>query len=92
MNDDCREGAVRDVVEDGREEVDCEEDHDSSDDTGEWSADTGLGLDGCAGERSSGWVPTEEGSDDVGDADRDHFLGRVDGVVVDAAERLGDCL
>lgn len=86
MDNNCREGAVRDVVEDGREKIDCEEDDNSGDDTGEWGADTGLGLDGCARERSGGWVPAEEGSEDVGDTDCDHFLRWVDGVVIDATE------
>lgn len=92
VDDNCREGAVRDVVEDGCKEVDCEENDDPGNDTSEWGTDTSLGLDSCARERSSGWVSTEEGADDVGDTDCNHFLRRVDGVIVDATERLGNCL
>ena len=44
----------------------------------------------CSAEGSGGRIRSQEGAKDIGDANGNHLLRRVDRVVVDAAERLGD--
>lgn len=88
MDDDSREGRIRDVVEDGGEEVECKENHDACDDSCKRGANAAFGLDGSAGEGAGSGVSAEEGAKDIGHSHCNHFLGGVDGVVVDSTERL----
>lgn len=90
MDDDTSKACVRDVEEDSSKGVESKQDDNCSDDTSEGSSDTSLGLDGSSGERSSGGVSSEEGTEKVADTNRDEFLRGVDNIVVDTAERLGD--
>lgn len=90
VDDDSGESCVGNVEEDSSQSVESQQHNNSSNDTSEGSADTSLCLDGSSGEGSSGGVGTEEGTEQVGDTNGDELLRRVDDVVVDTAEGLGD--
>ena len=90
VDDHGREGAVGDVEKDGGESIEGEQDEYGGEDTRERGADPGFGLDGGSGEGAGSRVAAEERTEEVGEANGDKFLGRVDDVVVDATERLGD--
>ena len=90
MDDHGREGRVGDEEEDRGQGVESQQDDDGCEDTGERCPHASLGLDGCAGEAAGGRVSAEEGTEEVGEAESDQFLGWVDDVVVDATEGLGD--
>ena len=81
-------GRVRDIKEDGRQSVDGQENHDGGKQASQGSPNAGFGFDRSAGERPSGGIGAEERTKQIGHADGYHFLGRINGVVVDAAERL----
>ena len=86
MDNDGGEGGVWDIVENGRQSIDGQQNHDSGDNTGEGSAHTGLRLNSGTTERACSGVSTKEGAQHVGNTDGHHFLGWVDGVVVDTTE------
>jgi hypothetical protein len=90
MDDDTSKTCVGNVEEDSSKGIESKQDDNSSDDTSEGSSDTSLGLDGSSGERSSGGVGSKEGTEKVANTNGDEFLGGVDNIVVDTAERLGD--
>ena len=90
VDDDGRQGGARDVKKHGGEGVDGQEHDEGGDDAGEGGADAGLGFDGGAGEGAGGGIGAQERPQQVRHADGDHLLRGVDGVVVDAAKRLGD--
>lgn len=90
VDNDGGESRVGNVEEEGCQGIECEQDDNGSDDTSKRGADTSLGLDGSTGERSSGRVGAQERSQDVGNSNGDELLRRVDNVVVNATERLGD--
>lgn len=78
------------TVEGAGESIESDDDNDPDDESSERRANTGLGLDGGAGERPSGGVRAEEGSDRVRNTDCDELLVGIDLVVVDAAETCGE--
>ena len=88
-NDGSKRG-VWNVVEQLGERIEGEQDNNGSDNTGEWGTNTSLGLDSSSGERSSSRISTEERTKQVGNADGNKLLGRVNDIVVDSAERLGN--
>lgn len=90
VDNDGRKTGGRDEEEDGRQGIESEKNDDSGKDTSEGRPDASLGLDGSAGEGAGGRVAAEERTEDVGETNGDEFLGRVDDVVVDTTERLGD--
>lgn len=90
VDDDGRKSCVGNVKEESRQSIQSQQNDNRSDDTGKGRAHTGLGLDGGTREGSSGGIGTEEGTEQVSDADGDEFLGRVDDVVVDSAKGFGD--
>jgi hypothetical protein len=90
VDDDTSKTSVGDVEENGSQGVKSKQDNDSSNDTGEGSADTSLGLDGSSREGSGGGVGTQERTEKVANTDGDELLRRVDDIVVDTAEGLGD--
>lgn len=63
VDDNGRQGCIRDVEEDGREEIDGEKDDDAGNDASKWRAHAGLCFDGGSRERSSRGVATEEGTE-----------------------------
>lgn len=91
VDDDCGENGVGDPEEDCRKSVDCKEDDNRSNDTGKGGTHTSLGLDGSTREGTGRGVGAEEGAEQVGDTDGEELLGGVDDIVVDTAERLGNC-
>ena len=90
MDDDGGQPGAGNVEKDRGQGVQRKEDNDGGEDTSKWRSDTGLRLDGSPRERSGGRVPSEERTKDVGEADGNKLLRRVDDVVVHSAERLRD--
>ncbi|GJC94393.1 hypothetical protein ColKHC_03219 [Colletotrichum higginsianum] len=90
VDDEGGEAGHGDVVEHRRQGVQGEEQDGAVEEAGQGRPDAGLGQDGGAAERAGGGVGAEEGPEEVGAADGDELLGRLDSVVVDAAERLAD--
>ena len=88
MNDDRRETGLGNVEEHRRERVDGEEHHDRRDHAGERGSDARLGLDGGARKRPRRRVRSEKGTQQIRDADGDHLLRGIDGVIVDATKRF----
>ena len=90
MNDNSAKPTRRNVEKDRCQRIERQENNDGSKDSGKWSPDSGLGLDSSPRERPRGWVPAEKGPKDIGEADSNELLRRVDNVVVDTSKRLGD--
>jgi len=90
VNNDGSECGVWNVPKHSGEGVNCEQHNDSCYDTGEGSSHSSLGLNGGSRERSSRWVSSKERTKAVCNADCNKLLRRIDHVVVDSAERLGD--
>lgn len=82
------ECGVGDVEEDRREGIQSQQHDNGRDDSRKGRADAGLGLDGGSREGSGRGICAQKGAQQVGDANGDEFLRRVDDVVVDAAKRL----
>jgi hypothetical protein len=74
VDDDSRKWCVGNVEENSREGVDGEQDNQSRDDTSERGAHTGFRFDGRSRERTSRWISSEKGPEDVRDSDGDQFL------------------
>lgn len=90
VDDDGRQRRVGDVKEERRQRVQSQQNDNGGDDTGKGRADTGLGLDGGSGKGARRRVRAQEGAQQVGHANGHQLLRRIDDVVVDSAERLGD--
>jgi len=90
VDDNGRETGTWNVEEHRCQRIDSQEDHNGSDDTGKRRAHTSLGLDGSTREGSGSWVCAEEGTKQVGDTNSDQLLRRIDCVVIDTPERLGN--
>ena len=90
VNNNSREHCAWDVVENGWQGVDSEEDDNGGDHTRERCSHACLRLDGCSGKGSCCRVRTKEGAKQVCDTNGHHLLRRVNRVVVDTTKRLGD--
>lgn len=90
MDDDRGERGVRDVEEDGRQRVDCQQHDEGGNDPGERSSHPGFGLDGRPGERACSRIRSKKRAQQVRHPNGYHFLRGVDGVVVDAPKGLGN--
>lgn len=90
MDNNGSKCGVGNVEEEGRQRIESQKHDDGGDDTSKRRADAGLGLDSSTREGSSRGIRAQKGTQQVGDANGNKFLGRVDDVVVDSAKRLGD--
>jgi len=90
VNDDCCKSGVGNVEKDSRQGVDGEEDNHRGDDTSERGSNTGLGLDGGTGERTSRWETTQERCQKVGHTNSNKLLRWINLVSIDTTERFGN--
>jgi hypothetical protein len=90
VDDNGAETGGRDVKENRGQRVQRQKNNDGGEDAGQGCPNSSLGLDSSARERPRSRIPAEKGSENVGKSEGDELLGRVNNVIVDATEGLGN--
>ena len=90
MDDQAGQSGVGDIVEDSGQCVESEDENEGTEEACQGSADAGLGQDGRGAKRAGADVSSHERTENIGGPLGQDLLRRNDGIVEDAAERLGD--